>query len=149
MGIGKRLWNVARANVSDFASAFSLDEEIRDRRRFDREVDEEVASTIGAKAGRQARKVADKAQEAWEREFERAQASGGGSRPSQTEVEGWYRTLEVPVGADMKTVRKSYRRLLAKYHPDKYAGDPDKYDTATEVARKITAAYNGLKTLEP
>lgn len=152
VGIGKRLWDVARSNVSDFASAFSLDEEVRERRRFDKDLDDEVerevADTLGAKAGRRARVVADKAQDAWEREFERAKARGaGGSQPGQSEVEGWYRTLEVPVGADMTTVRKSYRRLLAQYHPDKYAGDPDKYAAATEVARKITTAYNGLKSL--
>ena len=156
MGIGKRLWDVARSNVSDFASAFSLDEEIRERRNFDSDLDaeaaQEVADTIGAKAGRRARVVADKAQEAWEREFERAKAGGGargGSRPGQSEIEGWYRTLEVEPGTDMATVRKSYRRLLAKYHPDKYASDPDKYAAATEVARKITTAYNGLKSLNP
>ena len=155
MGLGKRLWDVARSNVSDFTSAFSLDPEVRERQRFDSEmqaeVDREVADTIGTKAGRRARRVADKAQEAWEREFERAKAAGGGGgrgrAPAQSEVEGWYRTLEVPVGSDIATVRKSYRRLLAKYHPDKYAGDPEKYAAATEVARKITTAYNGLKEL--
>ena len=155
MGLGKRLWDVARSNVSDFTSAFSLDPEVRERQRFDSEmqaeVEREVADTIGTKAGRRARRVADKAQEAWEREFERAKAAGGGGgrgrAPAQSEVEGWYRTLEVPVGSDMATVRKSYRRLLAKYHPDKYAADPEKYAAATEVARKITTAYNGLKGL--
>lgn len=153
VGIGKRMWDVARSNVSDFASAFSLDEEVRERHAFDKEVEKEVekevAATIGAKAGRRARRVADKAQDAWDREFERAQAGGGGrrGRPPQSEVEGWYRTLEVPVGTDMAEVRKSYRRLLGKYHPDKYASDPEKYAAATEVARKITTAYNGLKSL--
>jgi DnaJ-domain-containing protein 1 len=154
VGLGKRLWNVARANVSDFASAFSLDEEVRERRRFDseveREVEEEVAKTVGAKAGRRARRVADKAEEAWERAFEEAarRGHGGAGRPDEREIEGWYRTLEVEVHADFVTVRKSYRRLLAKYHPDKYAGDPDKYAAATEVARKITTAYNGIKGLQ-
>ncbi len=154
MGIGKRLWNVARANVSDFSSAFSLDPETRERRRLDHELDEEVAkevaSTIGAKAGRRARKVATKAEDAWERAFEEARARGhrgAGPRPRANEVEGWYRTLEVPPGTDFATIRKSYRRLLAKYHPDKYANDPDKYAAATEVARKITSAYDGLKTM--
>ena len=154
MGLGKRLWDVARANASDFASSFSLDEETRERRRFDKEIDgqvaKEVAGTVGAKAGRQARRVADKAEEAWERAFEEANARGhqsGGARASESEIEGWYRTLEVPVGADFAIVRKSYRQLLGKYHPDKYAGDPDKYAAATEVARKITVAYNGIKRL--
>ncbi len=157
MGIGKRLINVARANVTDFASAFSRDPETRERRRLDEELDEEIArevqDTVGAKAGRQARRVADKAEEAWERAFEEARArgqSGGGSRgrASSRDVENWHRTLEVPVGADFDTIRKSYRRLMAKYHPDKYASDPEKYAAATEVTRKITGAYNGLKDLQ-
>ena len=151
MGIGKRLWNVARAQVSDFASAFSLDEEIRERRRMDAELDaevaKEVADTIGAKAGRRARRVADKAEDARDQAFHEAQARGPGGQASANEVEGWYRTLELPVGSEFSEVRKSYRRLLTKYHPDKYAKDPDKYAAATEVTRKINAAYNGLKAM--
>ena len=154
MGIGKRLWNVARSNVTDFASAFSTDPDDRERRRLDKELDEEIAreaeKSVGARAGRRARKVADKAEEAWERAFEeRAGRGGGGGQrgASEREIEGWYRTLEVPQGSDFATVRKSYRRLLATYHPDKYAGDEEKYAAATEVTRKITTAYNGVKTL--
>ena len=160
MGIGKRFWEVARANASDFASAFSLDSEVRERRRVDSEIEaevaREVADSVGAKAGRKVRRVADKAEQAWERAFEEARARGDGSdgfdgssggRPSAAQIEGWYRTLEVPADADFPTIRKSYRRLLGKYHPDKYAGDPDKYAAATEVARKITMAYNGLKRM--
>lgn len=154
MGLGKRLWQVARANASDFASAFSLDAEVRERRRIDDEIEEqvarEVADTLGARAGRGARRVADKAEQAWERAFEEARARGGGSaggRPTAAQIEAWHRTLEVPAGADFKAIRQSYRRLLAKYHPDKYAGDPEKYAAATEVTRKITTAYNGLKAV--
>jgi hypothetical protein len=155
VGIGKRLLNVARANVTDFASAFSRDPDVRERRRLDDELDEEVArevQSVGAKAGRKARHVADKAEEAWERAFEEArarghadQSHGGRGRPSARDIEDWHRTLEVPVGADFETIRKSYRRLMAKYHPDKFASDPEKYAAATEVTRKITGAYNGLK----
>lgn len=155
MGIGKRLFDVARANLTDFASAFSRDSDIRERRRLDdelqEEVEREVRESVGAKAGRQARRVADKAEEAWERAFEEARARGpqrSGGRASEREIENWYRTLEVPVGADFETIRKSYRRLMAKYHPDKFASDPEKYAAATEVTRKITGAYNGLKDLQ-
>lgn len=154
VGIAKRLWDVARSNASDFASAFSTDEEARERRRLDKEMDEEIAreveGSIGAKAGRRARKVANKAEEAWERAFEEARTAAGapgGVRANQRTIEGWYRTLEVPVDADLPTVRKAYRKLVAKYHPDRYASDPEKYAAATEVARKITAAYDGIKSL--
>jgi hypothetical protein len=153
VSIGKRFWDVARANVTGFTSAFTRDEDARERARFDKEVDEEVerevAGTLGARAGRKARRFADKAEEAWEQAYEAAQqrAPGRGSAPGQREVEGWYRTLEVPVDSEFEIVRKSYRRLVAKYHPDRFAEEPAKYEAATEVTRKITIAYNGLKGL--
>ncbi|NVB38799.1 DnaJ domain-containing protein [Pseudenhygromyxa sp. WMMC2535] len=152
MGIGKRFWDVTRSNLTDFASAFSTDPEERERRRLDKEFDEElrreVDDSVGARAGRRAREAKDRAEEAWERAFEEARQGGGpvrGARPSGRQLDEWYRTLEIPSGADLKTVRKSYRKLVAKYHPDRYASDPEKYAAATEVARKITAAYEGLK----
>jgi hypothetical protein len=152
--IGKRFWDVARANVSGFASAFTRDEDARERARIDKEiesdVEREVAGTLGAKAGRKARKFADKAEEAWEQAYEAAQqrgAQGRGSMPGQREVEGWYRTLEVPFDSEFDLVRKSYRRLITKYHPDRFADEPSKYEAATEVTRKITIAYNGIKAI--
>ncbi len=153
VSIGKRFWDVARANVSGFASAFTRDEDARERARIDKEVADEVASeagTLGAKAGRRARKFADKAEEAWEQAYEAAQQRGPqveGRAPSQRDLEGWYRTLEVPIDSDLDTVRKAYRRLVAKYHPDRFADEPAKYEAATEVTRKITVAYAGIKAI--
>jgi hypothetical protein len=56
-----------------------------------------------------------------------------------------YASLEVPAGSDFETVRKSYRRLMRKYHPDLHAGTPDKNRTATDLTQRLTQAY---KTLE-
>ncbi|MCA9700886.1 MAG: J domain-containing protein [Myxococcales bacterium] len=135
MGISKRLWDVARSRASGFASAFSLDQDVSESRSLESDV---------AEAGRRTRQATNEDVG----EFERDKAQGGiDSRPGRGEIEGWYRTLELDAGAGMGTVRKSYRRLLAKYHPDKYASDPDKYSAATEVTRQITTAYNGLKNL--
>jgi len=52
-----------------------------------------------------------------------------------------YAALEVPYGSDFATVRKSYRTLMRKYHPDRHAGSPDKQKAATELAQKLSAAY--------
>ena len=56
-----------------------------------------------------------------------------------------YAALEVPPGSDFETVRKSYRRLMRKYHPDLHAGTPDKNRAATDLTQRLTQAY---KTLE-
>lgn len=158
MSIGKRLWDVARSNVTDFASAFMaedagvLTEAEREQLRADAEAEDadSVGGKAGAAAGKAARKMRDKAEEAWERAFEAAQArnakAGYATRVDPTlERLRWYRTLEVSPDASMIEVRASYRRLVRKYHPDRYANDPEKLRVATEVARKITEAYNGIK----
>jgi DnaJ-domain-containing protein 1 len=56
-----------------------------------------------------------------------------------------YAALEVPAGSDFETVRKSYRRLMRKYHPDLHASTPDKSRAATDLTQRLTQAY---KTLE-
>jgi DnaJ-domain-containing protein 1 len=52
-----------------------------------------------------------------------------------------YAALEVPYGADFATVRKSYRTLMRKYHPDRHTHSPEKQKAATELAQKLTLAY--------
>ena len=56
-----------------------------------------------------------------------------------------YSSLEVPAGSDFETVRKSYRRLMRKFHPDLHGGTPEKSRAATEHTQRLTQAY---KTLE-
>lgn len=153
VGISKRLWDVARSNINDFAQAFVRGEDeglsAEERAEVERELRKEA--TPGARVGRSARRVADAAEDAWERAYRAAQqrAQQGGGRvppPSAREQrEQWFRTLELEPGADYAEVRKSYRRLVAKYHPDRHADDPERYKAATEVSRKITEAYDGLR----
>jgi len=155
VSIGKRLLDLARANVTDFRDAFSSDA-LRDLLNSDHEIEVEIepdesttkGPTVGAKAGRQARRVKDAAEEAWERAYERARTGAGvrGAPPSDPAADRkrWYRTLEVEPGADLRAVRKAYRKLLLQYHPDRHANDPEKYKVATEVTRRLTEAYNGL-----
>lgn len=57
-----------------------------------------------------------------------------------------YSRLEVPYGSDLKTVKKSYRRLMKKYHPDFYVNkSPEKARVAKELSQKITIAYRDLE----
>lgn len=154
VSLGKRLWNLARSNITDFRSALkpdALDGLSEEERRVLTADEDKDKATVGAKAGRKARQFRDAAEEAWEKAFEAAQARGGApgaARPSpEADRVRWYRTLELEPGADMQAVRKAYRRLLKQYHPDKFAKDPDKYKAATEVTRNITAAYEGLSNL--
>ena len=153
VSIGKRLLDLARANVSDFRTTLrggsDLFEGLSEEER--QALDEELAKdTVGAKAGRRVRRVRDVAEDAWERAYEAAQAKAGNMPAGADPVEQrlrWYKTLELDPGADFEAIRKSYRRLVKMYHPDRFAQDPEKYKAATEVARKITEAYDGLSAL--
>jgi DnaJ-domain-containing protein 1 len=139
---------LARSNLNDFASALVDDEDgtrltAQERAR----IKAEAEASVGQKAGRAARKVRDAAEDAWEQAFEAAQARRAAGGADADEVARWYKTLELEEGADLDAVRKSYRKLMRQYHPDRYANDPEKYEAANKVATKVTAAYNGLRRL--
>ena len=48
-----------------------------------------------------------------------------------------YEVLGVPRDADAKTIKKTYRKLAARYHPDQNPDDP----SAEERFKEIAAAY--------
>jgi DnaJ-domain-containing protein 1 len=56
-----------------------------------------------------------------------------------------YAQLEVPYGAPFEEVKKSFRRLMRKYHPDLHIGNPTKHKTATQLTMSLTQAYNELE----
>ena len=55
--------------------------------------------------------------------------------------EDFYEVLGVPRNADDKNIKKSYRKLSLKYHPDK---NPDNKEIAEEIFKKISYAYQIL-----
>jgi DnaJ-domain-containing protein 1 len=56
-------------------------------------------------------------------------------------IEDYYANLEVSVGADRETVKESYRRLMKRYHPDRFDANPDMQELATELSQELTRAY--------
>ena len=53
----------------------------------------------------------------------------------------YYKILELEYGADFNQIKKAYRRLLKKYHPDLYQTEPEKLKTAQKVTKQINEAY--------
>ena len=68
-------------------------------------------------------------------------ASNSGADPTLARL---YANLELPYGADREAVRAARRRLLARYHPDRFAGNPDKARLATELVQGINHAHDEL-----
>lgn len=54
-----------------------------------------------------------------------------------------YEVLGVPRNADEETIKKAYRELIKKYHPDKYVNSP-LADVASEKTKEINRAYDML-----
>ena len=52
-----------------------------------------------------------------------------------------YATLEVAFAAPFAEVRKSYKRLLHKYHPDRFSEDAEKQALANEVTQRLNEAF--------
>jgi curved DNA-binding protein CbpA len=59
--------------------------------------------------------------------------------------EDYYKLLGVPRNADDKAIKKSFKKLALKYHPDK---NPDNKEQAEQQFMKISHAYEVLSDPE-
>ena len=167
MSIGKRLFNMARSEINALldraaeaepqaSSGRDPDEDLYRRFSLDELTDAELEAEIErryrarqAAKGGAARAPADSS--AGPRSTNRAgTARAPGAGPARKsappdELRLAYAALEVPYGADFATVRKSYRALMRKYHPDRHTGSPEKLKAATELAQRLTEAYKLLQ----
>ncbi|NNK13919.1 MAG: DnaJ domain-containing protein, partial [Desulfofustis sp.] len=58
----------------------------------------------------------------------------------------YYAVLGLEPGADMETIKKSYRQLSMKYHPDKVSHLGEEFqEVAEEKMKEINAAYDFFK----
>jgi DnaJ-domain-containing protein 1 len=158
MTIGKRLFNLARSELNsllyravemerEHGARPDPDEDLYRRFSLNQLTDRELEAEIERR---------QRARQAAERGTQAGAPSAGADPPgkprsssgqrarrtaSDDDIRRAYAALEVPFGADFETVRKSYRTLMRKYHPDRHAGSPDKLKAATEVAQQLTQAY--------
>lgn len=62
------------------------------------------------------------------------------------EVDGDYKILEITKSASNEEVKRAYRRMAVKYHPDKVAHMGDEYkDSAKQKFQKVQEAYGNIK----
>jgi DnaJ-domain-containing protein 1 len=77
----------------------------------------------------------------------RSGARSSSRRPSifqNRDMAQHYKTLGVDYGADETTVKKAYRKLMRKYHPDLHQ-DPKKKKAATKLTVQISAANTAIE----
>jgi DnaJ-domain-containing protein 1 len=166
MSIGKRLIDLARAELNSLLDkAADHDADLHDD-RWGGDLDGVSDNELEAELERR-RRARDEAEEAATgRKPQRADAppprpSTGSARPSagarprpepprrtpsgDEALRKAYAALEVPPGSDFETVRKAYRRLMRKYHPDLHTGSPEAQRAANELAQRLTQAYKLLE----
>jgi DnaJ-domain-containing protein 1 len=79
----------------------------------------------------------------------KAKPSGAKRAPSgfpHEDLRQDYSNLEVPFGAGIEEVKKAYKSLILRYHPDKHAGDPEKLRIATEITKKINESFERIRS---
>ncbi len=59
----------------------------------------------------------------------------------QKKIMQCYANLEIPRGSDIETVRKAWKMLLLKYHPDRHNNNDEKRKIATELTQKLNDSY--------
>lgn len=57
----------------------------------------------------------------------------------------YYSNLELPYGASMKEIKKSYLKLLKQYHPDLHHADKEKREIAQKITTQLNEAYTFFK----
>ncbi|HEY5453655.1 MAG TPA: J domain-containing protein, partial [Polyangia bacterium] len=162
MSISKRLIDLARSELNSLLERAGREEDEDDRENarpsgrggggasgdVSQMSDEELMAEIERR--RRAREEVDEALHGKRRPPPPRSAPPPRSSPPRTAagddaIRKAYAALEVPAGSDFETVKKSYRRLMRKYHPDLHAGAPEKARAATDLTQRLTQAY---KTLE-
>lgn len=157
MSIGRRLFDVMRANLNAFVEGVDDGTRVRledltdgqleaelQRRRTGQSQWAEQEATIEEQAHREAEEAA---QPSGRYRSSRDRGSTGHGRSADTgpPLARLYAQLECPPGADLPTVRKHYRRLMRKYHPDFHTSSAEKQRIATDLTQRLTAAYNEIR----
>ncbi|HTE18901.1 MAG TPA: J domain-containing protein [Armatimonadota bacterium] len=139
MSLGYRMWRIARRRVlnglglGDGPAGSRRDPAREELDQFLREQEDAAASRAKADSG---------APRDWRRP-----PPGPPRRPSSPPPHPYaadYALLGAPVGADFATVQHSWRRLVRETHPDRFAGQPEEQQRASDRLRAINEAYHRL-----
>ena len=129
MGLFRRISDTARASLDDLKN--------RSRARDDRPLSELSDKELEEELMRRRRERA-KSRDRGENKPSR------GASPLDKQLAQYYANLELKPGATLEDVKKAYRDMMRRYHPDKFLGDPEKHRAATELASSLTEAYRKL-----
>ena len=128
MGVFRRLGKATRASLNDLRKRTFGNEDKPLSELTDAELEEELIRRRRERArGRSA-----------------GRAASSRRSPQDKQLAQYYANLELEPGATRDDIKKAYRDLMRKFHPDKFLDDPEKHRSATELAQSLTEAYRKL-----
>lgn len=166
MSIGKRFINMARSELNslldragrgggdggsegDGGSQPDSDEDLYRRFSLDQLTDAQLEAEIERRQKARATAAKGRATSATgtgsPRPNPKPSPPASGSARAGDEVAAAYAALEVPPGSNFETVRRAYRQMMRKYHPDHHTRSPDKQKAAHELTQKLTESYKLLE----
>ena len=146
--IAKRAASKADARQQRERTAKSREARIRKRRAQKQRTQQRAQEAAFEEAKRQAYAEANTSTGSRARTGSGRSKRRGPRMPSfrkKDELAKHYETLNLSYGADFAEVKKAFRSLMRKYHPDMHSGSPDKQKAASELTKQLTAAYNALE----
>ena len=152
MSIGKRLVDLARAELNSLLDrAAELEDDVRDD-SWGGGLEGLSDTDLQAELERR-RRAREEAEEAASGPRARPAPDSGARRPEpprrtpagDAAIRRAFAALEVPPGSDFETVRKAYRRLMRKYHPDLHGGSPEALRAANDLTQRLTESYKLLE----
>jgi len=60
------------------------------------------------------------------------------------DLQEFYRVLDLTPGASLEEIKRSYRQLLQRWHPDRYKPGSVMQTTAEDVTKELNEAYRQL-----
>ena len=128
MGLFQRIARFTRTGMSD--SGPSRDKPLSEL--TDAELEEELIRRRRARAAKRSKTSYTHA------------ADRNPHSPQNKQLSQYYANLELEPGASLDEVRRAYRELMNRYHPDKHIGDPERHKAATELAQSLSRAFDAL-----
>jgi DnaJ-domain-containing protein 1 len=61
--------------------------------------------------------------------------------PTPSPEAAYYAALELPANASFEEIKRAYKMLMKKYHPDRFHNEPQKKQYAEAVTQKLNEAY--------
>ncbi len=152
MSIGRRLIDLARAELNSLLERAARAEDDDGYSQFgsaDALSDQELEAELERR--KRAREEAEQAAHGPHPGGASSSSRGSGKVPPRRSasddaaVRQAYAALEVPPGSDFEAVRKAYRTLMRKYHPDLHNDRPENQKAANELTQKLTDSYKLLE----